>query len=262
MKAHQPLLTAVFLAAAVCQAQPTSPVDEVGFDQRLGVTVPLDITLCDETGARTTLGQLLLDDRPVVLLPAYYRCPMLCNLSLAGLRDAVAAAGLQPGRDYAIVVFSFDPLDTPQTAAAKRRDLLGNAEATDAAGWHFLVGSRDQVAALCQSVGFRYRYDQASGQYAHAAGLAVLTPQGRVSRYLYGVQYAPRDLRLALVEASQNRIGRAADRVLLLCFAWDPSTGKYSLLVMNLVRLGAVLTLAVLGTFLWRSRRLGRPENT
>jgi protein SCO1 len=222
----------------------------VGFDQRLGAQVPLDLVFRDEHGRDVPLGAYF-GKRPVVLSLAYYECPMLCTLALNGQVRAYRALDFSIGRDFDVVIVSINPHETPVLAAAKKATYLSSYRRPGAeAGWHFLTGSEPSIRALASAVGFRYEYDPVSQQYAHATGFMVVTSAGRIAAYQYGVEYSPRDLRLALMGASEQRIGSPVDQVLLYCFHYDPSTGKYTLAVLNLVRGGAILTLLALMTFI------------
>jgi len=222
---------------------------DVAFDQRLGAEVPLDVGFRDETGATVTLRSYL-GDKPVLLVPAYYECPMLCTIVLNGVVSALRALPFDVGKEFRVVTFSFNPRETSELAAAKKATYLEDYRRSGAAaGWHFLVGDEPSIAALTQAIGFRYAWDEASKQYAHASGIVVLTPAGRISHYFFGVEFPPRDLRLALVEASGEHIGSLVDQLLLFCFHYDPATGRYSRLALNAVRAGGVLTLAVLVAF-------------
>ncbi len=229
---------------------------KVRFDQKLNAQVPLDLVFRDEHGQRVPLGTYF-GERPVVLSLAYYECPMLCTLALNGQLRAFRGLDFAIGREYEVVVVSINPAETPALAAAKRATYLSSYRRAGAErGWHFLTGTEPAIRALADAVGFHYEYDPESRQYAHATGLMVVTPQGRIAAYQYGVEYSARDLRLALIRASGERIGSPVDQVLLYCFHYDPATGKYSLMVMTLVRAGAILTiLALLLFFVIASRR-------
>jgi len=223
---------------------------DVGIDQRLNAQAPLGLEFKDETGNKVQLRQYF-GRKPVVLSLVYYECPMLCTMVLNGMLRSFRAMKLDVGRDFEVVTVSFDPGDTPELAAAKKQGYIERYERQDAAGgWHFLTGEETAIRELTRAVGFRYKYDAASGQFVHASAIMVLTPDGRLSRYLYVIDYAPLDLRLALVESSAGRIGSPVDAILLYCFHYDPSTGKYSLLIMNLIRAAGTATVAVLGAFL------------
>ena len=246
------------LAVALCatahpvaaeEGQRPAILRDVAFDQRLGAEVPLDVAFRDETGARVTLRDYL-GDKPVLLVPAYYECPMLCTIVLNGVVSALRAMPFDVGKEFRVVTFSFNPRETSELAAAKKATYLEDYRRPGAAaGWHFLTGDEPSIAALTQAIGFRYAWDEASKQYAHATGIVVLTPAGRISHYFFGVEFAPRDLRLALVEASGEHIGSLVDQLLLFCFHYDPATGRYSRVALNAVRAGGVLTLAALVGF-------------
>lgn len=223
---------------------------EVGFDQKLDQQVPLDLQFRDESGKSVRLGDFF-GTRPVVLSLAYFSCPMLCGLHLNGLASSLKPLRLEPGQDFEIVTVSFDPRDTPDKATVKKKDTLERYERRGAEnGWHFLTGDAEQIRALTSAVGFRYQYDEKRGEFAHPAGVVLLTPEGHVSRYLFGIDYSPRDLRLGLVESAQGKIGTLVDQVLLFCFHYDPSMGRYSAIALNSVRVGGVLTLLGLVVFI------------
>jgi protein SCO1/2 len=237
----------------------------VGIDQRLNAQVPLNLVFRDEAGRPVTLSTFFHSGKPVILALVYYRCPMLCTQILTGLGSALKAVSFNPGQDFEIVGISFDPKDTPETAGAKRQTYLKRyGRPNTANGWHFLTGDEANIKALTDAVGFHYKYDPATDQFAHASGIMVVTPDGRLSKYFYGVEYSPRDLRLGLVEASQNRIGSPVDQILLFCYHYDPATGKYGAIVTNLVRAAGAGFVLICGTFLAvvfrRERRAGMNE--
>jgi protein SCO1/2 len=222
----------------------------VGFDQRLNEQAPLDLPFTDEAGREVKLADYF-GEKPVILVLAYYRCPMLCNLVLNGVVKGLMDVPFHVGREFNVVTVSFDPRETYDLAAAKKKTYLDRYGRPGAEqGWHFLTGHEPAIEALTKAVGFRYTYDPKSDQYAHASGIVLLTPEGKVSRYFYDVNYSPRDLRLGLIEASQHKIGSPVDQVLLFCFHYDPTAGKYGAAIINLVRAGGVLTVVVLATFL------------
>jgi protein SCO1 len=261
-----PLVLSLLLIAlpAVCRAENTLPplLRDVGFDQRLNAQVPLNLEFQDEAGSPVTLGDYF-GDKPVILVLAYYRCPMLCNLVLNGLTRALRDVPFDAGSEFEVVTVSFDPRETPALAAAKKETYVARyGRAAAAAGWHFLTGEQAAIDALTKAVGFRYVYDKERDEFAHASGIVVLTPGGRVSRYFYDVKYSPRDLRWGLVEASNNQIGSAIDQVLLFCFHYDPAEGKYGAAVMTFVRIGGVLTLVSLVGGLWLLSRGARRAQT
>lgn len=240
----------------------------VGIDEHLGELVPANLTFHDEDGRPVRLGDFLHRGRPIVLVLAYYRCPMLCDLVLRGLASALAQIGWTPGKQADLLTVSIDPQDTPAAALLKQGHVLqalGHPEAK--AGWPFLVGSADSSRALADAMGFRYVYDPTSHQYAHAAGAVVLTPEGRFARYVYGVQFRPFDLRLALTEAGRGKVGGLVERVLLTCFRYDPSARRYGIYVVGLLKGGGLLVLLTVGIclgVLWRReatlRRREEPE--
>jgi protein SCO1/2 len=241
---------ALLVSAAHADTQRPQVLRDVGFDQRLGAQAPLDLPFRDETGRTVTLRDYVRD-KPVLLVPAYYECPMLCTLVLNGVVSALRALPFDIGREFQVVTVSFNPLETSELAAAKKATYLEQYRRPGAAdGWHFLVGDETSIHPLMEAIGFRYAWDATASQYAHASGLVVLTPGGRLSHYFYGVEFAPRDLRLALVEASHDGIGSFVDQLLLFCFHYDPATGRYSRVALNAVRAGGVLTLAALGGFI------------
>jgi protein SCO1 len=230
-------------------------LNEIGYDQRLGETVPHDIVLRDESGREVRLGDFL-GRKPVVLTLVYYECPMLCTLTLNGLAGALKTLAFDVGREFDVVTVSFDARETPALAAAKKKAYLARYDRPGAEkGWHFLTGDAAQVARLTGAVGFRYAWDERTKQFAHPSGVVLLTPDGRIARYLYGIEYAPKDLRMGLMEASERRIGTAVDHALLYCYKYDPTTGRYGLLTMQLIRGGGVLTMLGLGGFIVAMRR-------
>jgi protein SCO1/2 len=236
---------------------------DVGIDQKLNEQVPLDLTFRDESGKTVKLADYF-GKRPVILAPVYYECPMLCTLTLNGLTFAMKKLPFTVGREFEVVTVSFNPRETPALAAKKKENYLRSLARPGAeAGWHFLTGDEAPVQQLMRAIGFRYKWDAETRQYAHAAGLMVLTPQGRLARYFYGVEFPVRDLRLALVEASANKIGSPVDQVLLFCFHYDPATGKYNVIVGRIVQIGGVVTVLALATLmtvlLWRERQ-ARPS--
>jgi protein SCO1/2 len=228
---------------------------DIGFDQNLGAQLPLDLVFRDERGADVRLGDLFRD-RPVVLSIVYYECPMLCTLVLNGLVSALKPVNLVPGRDYDVIAVSFDPRETAALAAAKKKVYLERfGKATPETAWSFLTGDPASIDGLTKAVGFRYAWDEKTNQFAHPSGVVVATPDGRIARYLFGVEYVPKDMRLALVEASAGKVGGFADQILLFCYKYDPTRGRYSAAVINLVRAGAALTIVSLMTFIGVSRR-------
>jgi protein SCO1/2 len=233
----------------------------VNVEERLGEHVPGALAFTDQQGRAVRFGDLA-GGKPVVLVLAYYRCPALCSLVLSGTARALQNTGLEMGRDYAAVTVSIDPKETPQDAAERRRGYLQAMGLSDhGEDWPFLVGGEQSVRALADAVGFRYRYDEELKLYAHAAVTTVLAPDGKVSRYWYGMEYPPRDLRLSLVEASGGKVGTSLDRVLLTCFQYDPAARRYAWVVNGIIKGGSLLVasaLAVLLGVLWRRELKGR----
>jgi protein SCO1/2 len=230
-------------------------LENVGIEQHLNAQVPPDLTFLDDAGKTVKLGDYF-GHKPLILNLVYYNCTMLCGEALAGLASAMRLVKFNVGNEFDVITVSFDPRETPEMAAAKKKDYVGRyGRANAATGWHFLTGQADSINALTKVVGFQYQYDPKSNQYAHATAIMVLTPQGRISRYFYGVDFPPKDLRMGLVEASQGKIGNAVDAVLLYCYHYDPETGKYGAMVANILRLAAAATILILGIFLfilWR----------
>jgi len=270
------LLCGVLLApsAARAQAQPLpvmqnpsgdpALIKEIGLDQKLDAQIPLDLTFRDEKGAVVPLRQYF-GKRPVILTLVYYQCPMLCTFVLNGVLNSAKSMVFDIGKEYDIVTVSIDPTETALLAESKHTMYAGlYGRPGSVAGWHFLTGEEPAIRQLAASVGFRYVYDKTSEQYGHASGILVLTPQGRVSRYFYGIDYSPRDLRLALVEASGGKIGTTVDQILLTCFHYDPMTGKYGLAISRVVRLAGLATVLAISAMMvvfFRSERYKLPED-
>jgi protein SCO1 len=223
------------------------PPKNVGFDQNIGRTVPLDATFRDETGKTVRLGDYFAD-KPVVLSLAYFACPMLCSLSMQGLSGSLKGINLDAGRDFELITISFDPRETSAMARAKKDTAIQRYGRPGAAlGWHFLTGDEAAIQQVTSTVGFRYEWDASIQEYAHPTGIVVLTPDGKVARYLFGVEYAPKDLRLSLVEASHGNLGTVVDQLLLLCYHYDPKAGRYGRVAIGAMRAGGALTLLSLG---------------
>jgi protein SCO1/2 len=260
-------ITALVLAAAMSATAAAQQfglpamVKGVGIDQNLNAQLPLELTFQDETGKTVRLGQYFRQ-KPVVLALVYYECPMLCDMVLNGLTHSMEQISLNLGSDFEVVTVSFNPHDTWQLATAKKNNYIEKYQRKGAAeGWHFLTGKEENIKALAEAAGFHYKYDPITKQYAHASGIMVITPEGKISKYLYGIEYKPRDLRLGLVEASRNKIGTLADQVLLFCFHYDPINGKYGLIIANVTRvLGSATVLALGGlVFILLRRERHRP---
>jgi protein SCO1/2 len=233
-------------------------LQNVGIEQRLDAQVPPDLAFIDDTGRPVKLGDYF-GKKPLILNLVYYTCPMLCGESLAGLSAAMKMIKFDVGNEFEVVTVSFNPKETPQIAAAKKKEYVkryGRASAEK--GWHFLTGSADSINALTKAVGFQYQYDESRNQYAHATAIMVLTPQGHIARYFYGVDFPPKDLRLGLVEATSGKIGNPVDQVLLYCYHYDPATGKYGAIVSNILKLGGALTIFIVAGMILIFLRLER----
>jgi protein SCO1/2 len=244
--------------AVVSSTHAPAALQAADVQEQLGAQVPLDTALLDEQGRRVTLAQVLSPDRPTVLSLVYYECPMLCSLVLDGLRKSLAEVGQTLGEDYQAVSLSIDPKDTPFKSAQRRRRQLAALGRPEDAPWSFLTGEQAQVQRVADAVGFRYAYDPASGQYAHPAVVMVLTPGGKVSRYLYGVQFPARDMNLALLEAGEGRVGTTLERVVLSCFKYDANAKGYAFYILGFLRIVGGLMLGALGTVMvlsWRRDR-------
>jgi protein SCO1/2 len=233
-------------------AEPNVPRD-VGIDQRLDAQVPLDLAFRDESGANVRL-QDYFDSRPVILVLAYYRCPMLCTQVLNGLVKTMREMDLELGKQYRVLTVSFDPGEGPDLAARKKDTYAASYARSGAAhGWHFLTGEQNQIRQLTNAAGFRYVFDSEHDQFAHGSAIMILTPQGRISHYFMGIDFPSRDVRLALVDASQGRVGTPVDRLMLLCYHFDPLTGKYSASAISFVRIVSAAMLLLVGVPIGRS---------
>lgn len=232
-------------------SQRPSILDQVGIDQRLNQQVPLDAAFVDDHGQAVQLKQYF-GSRPVILILVYYQCPMLCTQVLNGFTGAMnGIVRFNIGREFNVVTVSIDPRDTAEDAAAAKKRYLARYRRPEAEqGWHFLTGKKDQIDALAQAVGFRYAWDPEIQQFAHASGIMLLTPDGRLAQYYYGIEYAPRDIQLGLIEASKGKIGNVVDQVLLYCYHYDPRQGRYGAAIFNVLRLGALATVLALGGFM------------
>lgn len=247
-------LTGPISSAKAQIVENVAELEGVSITEHLDSTLPLELEFVDETGAPHKLGDFFHRERPVIVNLVYYNCPMLCNLLLDGFVAGLRGVDWTPGKEFEIVTVSIDPRDNA-AAASKKRDhqieSLGRPEARD--GWHFLTGSQENITALAKAIGFNYRFDETSREYMHAAAIYVATPEGRLSRYLYGVQFQPATLRLSLVEASRGKIGSPMDQILLYCFAYDHTAGRYGPVAFKIMRLGAALCAGILGVYLGAS---------
>lgn len=242
-------------AAGVASSAMPAALQKVRFDQKLDAQLPLDLTFRNDKGESVTLGSLF-GARPVVLAFVYYDCPMLCNQILNGLVSGLGVLEQTVGTDFDVVAISFDARETPVQAAAKKAEYLDRYKRPGSdAGWHFLTGDEASIKRVTDTAGFQFAWDATTQQFAHASGVIVATPDGRLARYLFGIEYPPRDLKFALMESSEGRIGSVVDQVLLYCYHYEPATGSYSLIAMNAVRLGGAATLAALLGFVAISLR-------
>ena len=229
----------------------------VGIEQHLNEQIPPALAFRDETGKSVQLADYF-GKKPMILNLVYYQCPMLCGEVLSGLESALRVLKFDVGKEFDVLTVSFDPKETPEMASAKKAEYLkryGRPGAT--AGWHFLTGSQSSIDSLTKAAGFQYQYDPKSGQFAHATAIMVLTPEGKIAQYYYGVEFAPKDLRLGLVQASENKIGTVVDQVLLYCYHYDPDTGKYGAIISRVLQLSAGATILILGAFLVVMFRMG-----
>jgi protein SCO1/2 len=226
------------------------PLLEIGFDQKINEQLPLDATFRDETGQEIALSSLY-GKRPVVLGFVYYECPMLCTQVLNAITATVSTLQFNAGQDFDLVLISFDPRETPKQAAAKKAEYVARYKRPGTeSGWHFLTGDEAQIKRVTQAAGYRYTWDEETQQFAHPTGIIVTTPEGRNARYLFGIEYGPRDLKFAIVEASQGRVGSVVDNLLLYCYHYDPMTGRYGVYIMRTLRIAGVATILSIGTFI------------
>jgi protein SCO1/2 len=238
-------------------------LEGIEIEDHRGTAVPADIALVDETGKAVRFGDFLGHGRPVAVQLAYFQCPMLCTLVLNAFVSGAKPLRWMPGRDYEVVTVSFDPRDTPELAASKKATYVTSlGKLGSEAGWHFLTGTEPEVRRLADALGFRYLWVPDRKEFAHAAGMFVLTPQGTVSRTLYGIEFPTKDLRLSLLEAGEGKLGGPMDKLLLYCFQYDAKTHKYAMVAMNVMKVGGLFTMLALGGFLailW-SRERHRPH--
>ena len=232
-------------------------LQRVGFEQRLNEQVPLDLIFRDEEGRAVPLREYINGSKPVVLALVYFECPMLCNQVLNGMTGALKGMSLTVGKEFDVVAVSFDPRETSELARKKRNAYVvryGRPGKTE--GWHFLTGDEESIKKLTEAVGFRYYWDEQTKQFAHASGVMVVTPDGKLARYFYSIEYAPKDIRLGLVEAAQGKIGSPVDQLLLYCFHYDPEAGKYGPVVMSIVKIsGALMLVMIAALYVWMWRR-------
>jgi protein SCO1/2 len=252
MTRFRPLFVIVLILAAQLMAgdSPRETIERIGFDQHLDQQIPLTLTFKDENEKSVALGDYF-GKRPVIITLVYNACPMLCGAAQNGLVTCLRTMPYSPGNEFEVLTISFDPDEKTALSVQKKAEYMksyGRAGADQ--GWHFLTGDKDSIDALTKSVGYRYAYDEKSKQYAHASGIVLLTPGGKISKYYYGIEYYPRDLSLGIIEASQNKIGTLTDQVLLYCYRYDPMTGKYGIVILNVLRIAGILTVLVLGSYI------------
>ena len=247
------------LIAIMLLQNPNSILTQIGIDQKLNVRIDPSISLRDEQGRTVMLGDFF-GTKPIIITPVYFECPMLCSMQLNGLVRALRVMPFTAGKEFEIITFSIDPMETPALAQSKKEHYVRDYAKSEAqAGWHFLTGEPQAIRELTDNIGFRYTYDEAIGQWAHVSTLIVLTPDGRISQYLYGIEYDPVDLKYSLIQASDGKIGSIIDHALLFCYQYDPSTGKYSLVIMRVIRLaGAGTILGLAAVVMFASRKRGK----
>ncbi len=252
------IIICLLLSASVASSQMMDPnraaaraFKEVGIDQKLNEQIPLNLKFKDEKGEVVELGKYF-HSKPVIIALVYYKCPMLCTQVLNGMVQTFRTLEFSAGKEFEVVTVSFDPTETPEMAADKKETYVTEyARAGVENGWHFLTGDSTSIKTLADAVGFHFVYDKPTKQFAHASGIMVATPQGKLARYLYGIEYGARDLRFSMMEAAQEKIGTPVDKLLLLCYHYDPTTGKYGMVVANLLRGGGALMLLILGGFIF-----------
>lgn len=238
------------------QNQQPSALTKVGIDQDLGAQVPLDLKFRDETGHEITLGDYFHSKRPVMLALVYYDCPMLCNQVLNGLTSSLDVLKFTAGKEFDVVAVSFDPRENPVIALDKKQVYMKRyGRPGSESGWHFLTGKQPAIDALTKAVGFHYVWDPKTQQFAHSSAIILVTPEGKVAQYYYGIEYSPNDMRLGIIQASKEHLGTIVDAVVLYCYHYDPRAGKYSAITMRIVRLAGLLTLLTVGSFVVVSLR-------
>jgi len=242
------------------------PLKKVGIEQRLGEQLPLTAEFKDEDGKLVKLGDYFKNGRPVILALVYYECPMLCNQVLNGLTGSLKGVSFDAGKEFEVVAISFDAkgFDKPELSKNKKASYMERYERPQTAGgWHFLTGTQESIDAVTQSVGFNYEWDEKSNQFAHASAIMIATPEGKLSRYFYGIDYSPRDLKMGIMESAESKVGSVTDELMLYCFHYDPSTGKYGFQILSILRLGAIATvlgMGLMGFVFWRRNKLKKME--
>lgn len=244
------LLITEISTAQLNQGKPAI-LENIGVEEKLGEQIPLDVTFANSEGDSVTIGDLLEEGKPVLLNPLYYECPMLCGLVLEGVFKVVKELQWNPGEDYIIISFSIDPEETSEHASRSKEKYVNSLNRQGAeTGWHLLTGNEKNIKKLTEAIGFNYTYDDRTGEYVHAAAISFLSPQGKITRYLYGIEFPEFNLRNALYESADGKIGSTIDRVVLYCFTYDPSSDSYVPVALNIMKLGGLATLIFLGIFL------------
>jgi len=233
----------------------------IGIEQKLGAMLPLEMEFKDENGRVVKLGDYFKQGRPVILAFVYYECPMLCNEVLNGVTGSLKGISLNAGKDFDVVAISFDEREheKPDLAANKKASYMERyGRPGTEKGWHFLTGSKASIDAATKAAGFGFEWDEKSNQFAHAGGIMIATPEGKLSRYLYGIDYSPKDIKFGVIESAENKVGSASDQLLLYCYHYDPATGKYGLVILSVIRLAAIATLlgmGAMGFVFWRRNK-------
>lgn len=254
----------IVIAAWDLSAQVPSPASrvfkEVGIDQNLNQQLPLDLEFRNEEGKTVVLGEYF-HRKPVIISLVYYDCPMLCTQVLNGMVETFRTLNFTAGQEFEVLTVTIDPAESPEMAADKKATYIKAYDRPGAEkGWHFLTGDQEPISRLADALGFRYVYDEASGEFAHASGIMIITPEGKIARYLYGIEYGAKDLRFSLMEAAREKIGSPVDKLLLLCYHYDPMTGKYGVVVANLLRGGGILMLILIGGYMYIHFRRDRQK--
>ncbi|MEP6903767.1 MAG: SCO family protein [Actinomycetota bacterium] len=240
-------------------------LQKIGIEQKLNEQIPLDAVFKDENGREVKLGEYFGKGRPVILALVYYECPMLCNEVLNGLTGSLKSLSFDTGKDFDVIAISFDARenDKPDLAKNKKESYMKRyGRPGTENGWHFLTGTQSEIDKVTKAVGYNYKWDEQSNQFAHAGGIMITTPEGKLSRYLYGIDYAPKDVKFAVMESAQNKIGNPAEQLMLYCYHYDPATGKYGLSVLRIMRLGAVATLLGMGMMFFVFWRRGKKQDS
>ncbi len=247
-------MLAVFLTSQSAQAQVNretpDALQDLGIDEHLGDYIPLDARFATSEGDSVVLGDLLEDGKPVLLNPLYYECPMLCGLVIDGVINVVDELAWKPGKEFIVISISIDPEENAELAAKSKKNYLAGMDSTAKAGWHFLTGKKDQIDKVIEAVGFEYKEIEKTGEFAHSAAIMLLSPEGKITRYLYGISYDSFNVRSALYESADGKIGNTVDKLVMFCYQYDPDSGSYAPVAINIMKLGGLATLIILGIFL------------